>query len=379
MQMFTIEMLPNLCKHCAKHHLNIQQQQQQHQHQQQLEKSRECINSANFPKSIWLLLTIARKKLDKIRDLSDNENKQNANPNNTNENTMNSWNVMAYHSNDKYLKCNNTNVVAKTQSIHNGELARNGASVLVAESSKMNIINNDDVDTSCSNGALDVGAQSMRNNDMRLQQQVTLSALDETVTKRSHCMSSLSTLRCNQCQCENSCSSDINDQQALVPNSLDQQNRSFSLNVHETTKNPNSFSEQKTQFNERLATNCSDLNRCNKVKNGIDTNGSSRSVRTVSANYSNNHLRKNAYFNHRWPYAISSTMNFSHVLLICIAFMVFGIRNAMVMADDTPANASQLNLTENGSKYTNIQIYKPHILNISLSEIHYESCITNDI
>lgn len=51
----------------------------------------------------------------------------------------------------------------------------------------------------------------------------------------------------------------------------------------------------------------------------------------------------------RWPYAITSTIKYSNVLLICIAFIVFGVRSALVLADDSPAN-SQLNVTENGSK-----------------------------
>lgn len=147
-------------------------------------------------------------------------------------------------------------------------------------------------------------------------------------------------------------------------------------------KNPTSFS-----VNDRLASEnanddrdeASDLNQCIN-KNGIVPNGSSsRSVRTDSANniannnssanerkQNNNHhhhhndhnnprqRRKHASANQRWPYAISSTMNiYSHVLLICVAFVAFGVRNALVLADNSPATTKELGLVDNmGSKYT---------------------------
>lgn len=333
--MLTIEMLPNVCRHCAKHHLNKHQNQQeqqrlQHQHQR-IERNGQCHDITNF-QSMWLLLTTARKKFTKIRDPSHNNEHEHNENRTSNENAMSLMNVLAYHNNDQFLQCNN-NTMIKSQPMHSIESARNDGSVLATKSSKMNDSSINDENTSLSNGALDGHPQSIR----RFKTQVTPASSDET--KRPNCVLS-STLRCKQCHYDKN---DMDEMQTQAANPLVQARR-FSLNVHDE-KNPTSFSEKI----DRLATNCSDLNRCID-KNGIDPNGSSRSVKTVSANYSNNHRRKHAYVNHRWPYAISSTMNFSHVLLLCIAFMAFSIRSAVVLADETPANSNQLNLTENGSK-----------------------------
>lgn len=379
--MFTIEMLPTLCRHCAKHHLNKQQQQSQ-----QLDRNREHFDTTHFHKSIWLLLMIARKKLNQIRNQYHNEDEQNENHNATNENSMSLLNVMAYHNknnnNQSNSQCNNQSLVIKAQSIHGIESIRSDALPV----DKMSILtkDDDDVNTSFSSGALiDVHAsQTVRNIDIEQQKrqresQVTPS-LDETTTMlRSRCMlSSSRQRRCIVGRFANT-NRDTNSQQTQmpVPKHSDQMNTNLKLNVHEkeaednTNKNPSSFSDQKSHTDRSATNNNKNKNKSSDsdryiAKNDIDPYGLSRSVRTFSANYSNNHPRKNAYVNHRWPYAISSTVNLSHVLLICIAFVVFGVRNAVVMADDTPANASQLNLTENGSKY--ICIYIAHNLSISI-------------
>lgn len=49
----------------------------------------------------------------------------------------------------------------------------------------------------------------------------------------------------------------------------------------------------------------------------------------------------------------SATMNYSHVFLLCLSFCVIGMRSALVLADETPANSenSLITSTETGSKY----------------------------
>lgn len=299
MQMFKIEMLPNLCRHCAKHHLNKQQKSQPHQ---ETKINKECHDLTKV-QSMWLLLTTTRKKLTKFRDLISNE---------TEHNEIN-LNDLTDENNNQTLE-SNKNLMTKLQSSHSVELNRNGASV--ADFSKMNGLNNNDVvdvNTTSSNGALDDRALAIQSIEMPMMMP--------------------SSLRC--------CSVCSDNMEQITP--APQPSNSFNLNVHDKTNPIFSLSDETNDL-------------CHK-NDGLNTNETKRnSVRTVSANYSSimKNRRKNAYVNQRWPYAISSTMNFSHVLLICIAFMVFSIRSALVLADETPANASQvnLNLTEtNGSKY----------------------------
>ncbi|XP_031636037.1 insulin-like receptor isoform X2 [Contarinia nasturtii] len=322
MQIFTIEMLPNLCTHCAKHHLNRQEKRQEP------EGNGKNIDTINIQKSNWPLFTSARKKLNKIRDLLQNEYEH------CGENdAMHLINRMAYdsnnHNNDQLLQ-RNTNAMTKTQSSHIAELSiRNGASMLIAESSKMNGINND-VNRSLSNGAFDVHRHGLS------EEMQPNSWLDDPTTKPSACMP-LSTLRCSQCGC---CIDDSDSTESSTqPSKPLGRPNSFSLNVH-NEKNPSSFSENVY----RSATNCSNLRGCVNA-NEIDSSDSSCSIRKPSGNYLNNHRRRQ-HVSHQWPFAISSTMNFSHVLLICITFMVFSVRNALVLAETN--NTIQTETSETG-------------------------------
>lgn len=331
-------MLPSLCKHCAKQHLNKNQQTEG----QEPERN---VVSMNIQKQNWPLFTSARKKLNKSRD---NENDRSRNPD-SNKFAMHLLNNMAYDSNssssssndnDQPLQCNK---MTKTQSSHIFESStRNGASMLIAECSQMNGINNDDVNTSHTNGALDVHRHG-RSVEMQ-----SMSLLDDTTMKPSSVCMPLSTLRCSQCYCND----DITTKPSIP---LDQPN-SFSLNVHDA-KNPTSFSENVY----RSATNYSNLNgHINSC-----ASDSSFSIRKPSGNYFNNQRRKN-HVNHQWPFAISSTMNISHVLLICITFMAFGARNAFVLAENTAITTNitnQMETTESGSKY--------HIYTISFSYFRF--------
>lgn len=352
--MSQIEMVSSLCGHCANYHLNKQRQP---------ESKQECYDLAlNIQRSMWLTITTARRKLSKIREQINNETRRN-DIQSSNENTM-----MLQHTAYK-----NHKIIDQSQQCFNNSLGKSepehsccvpiriGASVVLMESSKMNGLVNNDVSTSYSNGALDGHTQCMRSLEMQVTSPIEATAkttmttvtpaatatveattMTTATTKRLQPISiSPSTLRCAQCHCTNF----THQMLASAPESSGQSN-SFSKNVHEN-ENPRNFSEK----NERLTTNCSDSKKSCAEKNGNDSNGLSRSVRTFSVNYKNNHPRKHAYVNHRWPYAISSTMNYSHVLLICIAFIVFGLRSALVLADNTPANATQQNTTENGSKY----------------------------
>lgn len=49
----------------------------------------------------------------------------------------------------------------------------------------------------------------------------------------------------------------------------------------------------------------------------------------------------------------STTMKYSHVLLLCLSFFAIGMRSALVLADETPANSKNalITSTETGSKY----------------------------
>lgn len=73
---------------------------------------------------------------------------------------------------------------------------------------------------------------------------------------------------------------------------------------------------------------------------------------------------KPAHLSRRTSSTLSSplsltTMKYSHVLLLCLSFFAFGMRNALVLADETPANSENaLNTsTATGSKYPIIFIY----------------------
>lgn len=57
------------------------------------------------------------------------------------------------------------------------------------------------------------------------------------------------------------------------------------------------------------------------------------------------------------PTIPSPTMKYSHVLLLCLSFIVFGIRNTLVLADITPANAASTNATETGSECYIFSLY----------------------
>lgn len=338
MKISQIEMVSSLCGHCAKSHFHTLGQS---------ENSRECHDLAqNFQRSMWLSLTSARRKLIKIREqsTSNEEIGRNENHEPTNETKMNSQHPLAneYHKkSDQSLQCFKTSSgKSEPERCCCCLSIRNGASVSLEKSRKMNGLLNNDVNTSYSNGALDGRLQCMRS----LEMQVTPSTATTTHTNANTTMTtetlqpisiSSSTLRCAQCHHMHTSAPDSSGQ----PHNLNK-------NVHDYG-NPSNLSEK----NERLTTDCSDLNDPSVEKNGIYPNGMSRGVRTFSVNYTKNQPRKHAYVNHRWPYAISSTMNYSHVLLICIAFIAFGLRSALVLAaDDTPANATQLNTTESGSK-----------------------------
>lgn len=325
MHTFPTEMLPSLCRHCAKCHSNEQQSQHLQHHS---DKSTECLDSIHSERSMWLLLaTTTRKKSNKYRELLNKESGR-SQSNAPNEIAMSPQNDLAYQINDQCLLQTKNISIVNPQSMLSDERIRNGVSneLQLADTRRMNGLSKIDVSTSSSNGALDGHPQSFNMQPMP--------SIKTNILRSS---SSLSTTesRCSQCHCS---SGQIH--QTLTSTSpshqpAGQQCCNFNVNVH-IEQNPTSFSVR----NDCVANADSDFKRCINKKIGIDSNGSSRSVRTVSANYSNNHPRKRAYVNHRWPYAISSTMNYSHVLLICIAFLVFSIRNTLVMADDTPSTSN---------------------------------------
>lgn len=369
MHLLTIEMLPSLCRHCAKYHLNRQQQQQQLQlQQQQSENPKECLDSIHSERFPWLPLATARKKLGKFRESGRNQVKCDE-P--TIEQSMNLQNDL---DTDLHLQHNNNISIMNSQSTLCSESNRNGISnaLQLAESSKMNGLENvnDKTLTSSLNGALDGHLPSMRNVNIPMMPSLTMDTLQRSSLSLSSPSSSLSSstsssssrsstlssfamppteLQSNHCHCL--CGKQHSTLTSTPHQASGQLCSKFSAH---TEKHPTSFSVRNDCVANEEVKEDSELKRRINKKNGIDSNGTSRSVRTVSANYTNNQARKHAYVNHRWPHAIPSTWNYSHVLLICIAFIVLGIRNTLVLADDTPANTKELGLTENGSKYSYI-------------------------
>lgn len=346
------EMLPS-CRHCAKRHLNKQQQQQSHDVKQlQPDKSPECVVPIHSETSRWPpLLSLLRKRPTKCDKLLNNEsgrNQSNA------KHTMSTNNSMAsqsdnHNTNDQYMQCSTNHmaiVESSSQSTHSSQTMWSIASLVLAESSKMDdgLIAMDEVN------ALPSPPPPPPPLPSPLSSSSSASSPSTTILSTSnggalHCVQKFSSQTCNKF--------------------MDSENlSSFSVNDRLASENANDDDNDNDDRD-----NTSDVNQCIN-KHGIVSKGSSRSLRTVSANHtsSNNNTNHNnyntsnnnqrhpkkphAYVKQRWPYAISSAMNiYSHVLLICVAIIVFGIRNALVLADDTPANAKDLALAENsGSK-----------------------------
>lgn len=353
MHLFTIEMQPSLCRHCAKYHTNRQQQEQEQQHQQQTQqskyqesdKNRECLDSLHSERFQWLTLAMARKKSSKFRESGRIQIKCNES---TIKNTMKPPNDLVFHTTDQHLQHSNNISIMNLQSTQNSESIRNDISnaLQLVNTNQINGLNSvddykDEISTDSVNDAFD--------DHKPLRQSINMTSI-HTDTQRSS--SSMSTTQqqhqpqSNQCDCSNG------DQHSTLTSTSHhasgQLYSKFSVNMHMET-HPTGFNVKRNGANDD-----SESKRRINIKNGIDSDDSSRrSVRTVSANYmKNNQAKKYAHVNHRWPYAISSTLNYSHVLLICIAFMFCGIRSTFVLADDTPANQKGLALAErNGSKY----------------------------
>lgn len=371
--MFANEMLPS-CRHCANYHLTTEQQRQQQQQQHQVkrlqrDKNQECFTPPpQSEKYMWPLSV--RKRPNKHEKSLNNEsgrNQSNA------EHTISRQNSRATRSdnidnNDQYLQC------SSSSGSNNNHLS---ITMLAETSSKMNGLSTGDENTSLSasslspppplpssssSGALDDHPQCVQSFDVQMWPSIESSRSTSSLPSSSSSSSSASSSSTTTTSLKTSSSSEAEAAAALHCSQwpTNQTCSDFSRNMHMDNINLTSFS-----VNDRLASenanddrdDASDLNQCIN-KNGIVPNGSSsRSVRTDSANnnentnnYCANKRRKHAYANQRWPFAISSKMNiYSHVLLICVAFVVFGIRNAMVLAEDTPPNGKELGFVENSA------------------------------
>lgn len=424
--MFANEMLPS-CRHCAKYHLT--KEQQRHQQQQQLhqakrlqrDKNQECFTSPQQSEKYMWPLSVRKRPNKHEKSLNNESGRNQSNA----EHTISRQNSLATRSNnidsnDQYLQCSSGSGSSNNNHISITMLAE------TSRSSKMNGLSTGDANTSIStsslspppppsssNGALDDHPQCVQSFDMQMWPSIEMGV---TLRSTSLSLSSSSSPSSSSSASPTSSSTSLETSSSAAAAlhcsqwPTNQTCSDFSRNMHMDNINLTSFS-----VNDRLASenanddrdDASDLNQCIN-KNGIVPNGSSsRSVRTDSANNNDNNnnccankhkqnnsnsnnnnnqrqRRKHAYANQRWPYAISSTMNiYSHVLLICVAFIVFGIRNALVLADDTPANTKELAIAENGGSEYTIQLntFSMHFILIFIAArvvpmkiVRYESC-----
>lgn len=129
-------------------------------------------------------------------------------------------------------------------------------------------------------------------------------------------------------------------------------------NQFKTNPNDNINNDNNNYFNRRImsqkgsfytfCTNQSDI--CfSSIKDNSNTNDNNRPKSHVHTEPAHLSRRTSSTLSSS---SSSTTMKYSHVLLLCLSFFAFGMRSALVLADETPANSENaLNTsTETGSK-----------------------------
>lgn len=403
----------NLCKHCANYHSNSKQQQQFEQSEPPLQECVTNGDSITLSiKSTFVPFTTARKKHLKFIESSQNiGNIDRIQSDEHNEHNNNA--PMTSIVDVRRLHCinSNSNNIALTSSAATTPINSNSVQKTMCKQRNHFINNTDSNQIGIDGTTTIITGDNIPTTESIILRSIDMSASTETATATTTTIQRFSSLSPNPLQRNSKYNNNNNNNDRLstststtttssnnnsgitfninMTSTVAQSNNnttSSNLNQSKFNSNCNSMNNNQQQQRDHLATECNSdshrsiqhvnnnihrhhphqhqhhLRRCrcnscisvDNINNDFNKIISGNVKQQTNVNSDSNKAKnkqKTKSNENRWPYAISSsTMKYSNVLLICIAFIVFGVRNAVVMADESPATTNHTNITGSGSK-----------------------------